>query len=102
SIVSAKIKIRNIDTAEVRSVDTLATGDYTVSYLRPGLYEVTIEAPGFRPLHESGLELKLDQTARLDATLEVGSSVTAVEVTASAPVLNTENSSRGDVIAGRE
>lgn len=102
SIAGATVRVRNVDTGEVRTVESLASGEYTVSYLRPGMYEATIEFPGFRPLHETGRELKLDETARLDARLDVGTSATAVEVTASAPLLNTENSSRGEVIAGRE
>ncbi len=101
-IVGAKVHIRNVETGEVRTVATLGAGEYTASPLRPGVYEVTIESPGFRPLRQSRLTLDLDATARLDATLEVGATTTAVEVTASAPLLNTENASRGDVIAGRE
>lgn len=101
-IVGATVQIRNVQTGEVRTVQTLETGEYTASSLRPGIYEVTIEAAGFRPLRQSGLTLALDQTARLDATLEVGATSTVVEVTASVPLLNTENSSRGDVITGRE
>lgn len=102
SIAGARVRIRNVDTGEVRTVESLASGEYTASYLRPGWYEVTVEFPGFRALHETGRELKLDETARLDARLEVGTTTTAVEVTAPAPLLNTENASRGEVIAGRE
>lgn len=101
-IVGAKVQIRNVETGEVRTVQTLDAGEYTASSLRPGAYEVIIEAAGFRPLRQSDLRLALDQIARLDATLEVGATSTTVEVTASVPLLNTESSSRGDVIASRE
>ena len=102
SVVGAKVRVRNLETGEIREVESLGSGEYTASYLRPGPYEVTVEAAGFQPQRHSGLQLALDQTARLDVRLEVGPNTTVVEVTDAAPLLNTENSSRGEVIAGRE
>lgn len=101
-IVGAKVQLRHLDTGEVRTAETLSMGEYTVSALRPGLYEVTFEYPGFQPLKRTGLRLEIDQTARLDVSLEVGAASTMVEVKAAVPLLNTENSSRGDVVVGRE
>ena len=51
---------------------------------------------------ERGFTLEVDQTARLDLELQIGLVSETVQVTASVPLLNTENAMRGDVIVSRE
>jgi len=102
SISGAAIKVRNVNTNVLRTGQTEVNGEYTVSNLLPGIYDVTIEKPGFRPLRETSLELTADQTARVDVQLPVGTVSETVTVTAQVPLLNTETSSRGDVIARKE
>jgi outer membrane receptor protein involved in Fe transport len=46
--------------------------------------------------------LQVEQTARLDAQLQIGTTSETVEVKADVPLLNTETSSRGDVITSTE
>ena len=98
-IVAASVKARNVDTNDVRTVQSQVSGEFTVANLEPGIYELTIEKEGFRQVRERSLELQVGQTARLDVTLDVGAVSQSVEVTASTPALNTENATRGDVIA---
>ena len=102
SIVGAAITVRNVETGEIRTARSQADGEFTVPNLRPGGYEVNIESAGFRSLRETALKLQVDQTARLDARLQVGAVAETVEVKADVPLLNTENGSRGDVISGPE
>src|SRR5438477_9318431 len=47
-------------------------GIYTVPLLQPGNYRVSVQAPGFRAVSRSGVQLEVAQTAALDFTLEVG------------------------------
>jgi hypothetical protein len=101
-VSDASIHVRNVNTNEVRTAISQADGGYTVSNLPPGTYEVTIEKPGFKPLRESHLELLVEQTARVDARLDPGAVSESVEVTARVPLLNTETSSRGDIVSLRE
>ena len=101
-IPGAEIQVRNIDTGEVRRATTTAEAEYTVPNLPPGVYEVTITKTGFRTLREEDLELQVDQTARLEVKLEVGSLSEAIEIIAQAPVINTENAARGELVAGQE
>jgi len=102
AIAGAAVRVRNVNTNEIRTAQSQFDGEYTVSSLSPGVYEVTIEKAGFKQLRESSLELQVDQTARLDARLEVGVVTQSVEVTADVPLLNTETATRGDVIAPNE
>jgi len=101
-IPAATIRVRHVDTRELREVSTDASGNYTVANLAPGHYGIMVEKEGFKRLDERGLELQIDQTARLDFTLQVGAVAEVIEVVASAPLLNTESPMKGEVIAARE
>jgi hypothetical protein len=102
TIPDAKVSVRQIDTNQVREVTTDDKGEYTMTNLPPGEYRINVEKIGFRRLEEQGITLELDQTARLDFSLQVGAISETVEVQASAPLLNTETAIKGDVIVSKE
>ena len=52
-------------------------------YLRPGIYNVNIEAQGFKKYVRDGIELRTNDQPRIDVKLEVGSIAESVEVTRS-------------------
>src|ERR1700734_2456105 len=81
-VAGATIVVRNTATNEMRSTKTDAVGQYTVSNLSPGVYEVTISMAGFNQLKENSLELSADQTARLDGSLQIGATNASVTVSA--------------------
>ena len=101
-ISSAHIRITHIGTGEVRRPVTTGTAEFTIANLPPGIYNLTVEKAGFRTLQEGRLELQVDQLARLELKLDVGSVSETVEVTAPMPVLNTETGFRGDVVTSQE
>ncbi len=90
-IPAAKVTVRNNATNVVVTDTTNASGEFTAPSLSPGTYTVRVEKAGFRPSEEKGLNLDAAQTVRADATLEVGTSTQAIEVTASAVQLQTED-----------
>ncbi len=98
----AAVHVRNTDTNSRREASSDHTGGFAVPGLAPGPYEVTVEKPGFQLLRESGIELEVNQTLRLELRLTVGAVSEAVEVKAQVPLLNTENSAKGDVIVSEE
>jgi hypothetical protein len=91
-IAGAKVAIQNKSGVE-RQTTTNESGYYTITNVPPGLYTVSVEAPGFRKVQSN--ENKLDPSANLvvDATLTVGSTTETVEVSASAVQLQTESAS---------
>ena len=99
---AASVEVRNLETGEVRRAATDERGGYTIPNLMPGRYDTEVNAAGFRHSKQTGLELQVDQTARLDFTLEVGAVTESVEVTAQVPQINTENAVKGDVIVNQE
>ena len=80
---------------------TNADGYFLVPYLRPGAYAMTIEAQGFKKYHRSNIELRTGEQPRFDVVLEVGSVAESVEVTGSAPLLETETPIAGGVMEGK-
>jgi hypothetical protein len=102
AIAGAAIQVRDVATNQMRTAVTQADGQYTVSNLPAGFYQVTIDKSGFKQVRENNLELQVEQVARLDVQLEVGSVSETVEIKASVPLLNTETFARGDVIAPNE
>ncbi|MCU1339344.1 MAG: hypothetical protein JWO19_4925 [Bryobacterales bacterium] len=69
-------------------------GEYHILGLPAGQYLVTVEQPGFRTYRQAGITLRLGDRTRLDVNLDIGQPSQAVEVTASAPLVQTAS---GDV-----
>jgi len=98
AIKGAHVTIRAIETNAVRSAMSSEAGNYKVTQLAPGRYSVTIESAAFKKYQQDDVTLNIDQIAEINATLRVGSQLETIEVTASNPVLQTEQSSVGLVI----
>ncbi|MCC7348127.1 MAG: carboxypeptidase regulatory-like domain-containing protein, partial [Variibacter sp.] len=98
SVAQARVSVANLGTNEVQNALTDQAGNYIVPNLRPGEYVVSVEAPGFKKYVRDKVPLQIDQRARVDATLALGSPTEVVEVTAAAPVLQTETGSIGQVV----
>ncbi|HLJ18036.1 MAG TPA: TonB-dependent receptor [Bryobacteraceae bacterium] len=99
AIVAATVTIRQPATGVVRTITTDNGGHYEVRYLLPGEYTVEAKAQGFRAARESGVLIQIGQQARIDFAMQVGDIVETVEVSSSAPLLQTENSTLGEVVA---
>src|SRR5687767_11923940 len=71
AVAGATVTVRNTATNGIRVVTTNDNGLYTVPALVPGLYDVKAEKPGFKVAARAGIELQVQQTARVDFGLEV-------------------------------
>ncbi len=98
AVIGATVEVRDISTNQIRVTESAAQGEYTISNLPVGMFDVTVSKPGFAQLKKLGLELTADQTARFDATLQVGRATQTVAVTTDVGLLNTENATKGDLI----
>jgi hypothetical protein len=97
-IPNAQLSIRNVATGEVRTVTTDKAGFYSVPNLLPGLYDVTVTAPGFSTAVRSGITLTVGAQQVLNMTMNVGQISQKVEVTGEAPVVQLASSDIGGVI----
>src|SRR5262245_34482921 len=98
-IAGAKVTAR--DTATSRSVATQTndTGNYLTPFLSPGKWELTVEASGFKKYARQDILLQALDRARVDAKLDVGEVTTSVMVNDALSQLQTETSSRSQVLA---
>ena len=94
----ASVEAKAVATNFVRATTTDADGNYTLTSLPVGEYEVSISAAGFRKEVQRGIVLQVQQQARLDVALQLGNVTETVNVVASAPIVNTEDGVFGDVI----
>lgn len=84
-IARARIELRNTETNEVLVALTDHQGRYTVSALRAGNYNVSIEAPGFQKFTRDGVMLAPEGTASFNVTLELAPVAELITVAAKRP-----------------
>src|SRR4029453_14814103 len=97
-ISGAVVTAKKPATGDIRTTKTNETGNYIFPLLDIGEYEVSCAAPAFKTEGRSGVELQLQQKARLDFVLQVGQQAETVEVSASAMILRTEDATLGSVV----
>ena len=98
SLPGATVTLQNAQTNEIATATTNQEGSYTVPFLRPGLYTLTIEMSGFQKYTRTDMRLEVGQTAEVNATLPVAGLTEQVTVVSETPLLETANASRGTVI----
>ena len=101
SIVEAKVTATDVERGTVWPTTTNADGAYNLPRLPVGTYNVRVEKQGFQAAQRSSVVLQMNDIARLDFQLQVGSISQSVEVTAAAPLLQTQNTQLGQVIDSR-
>lgn len=101
-VPNATVTIVQETTNRSQTVVTNAEGNYVINQLDPGSYTVKVEAENFKTSVNTGLVLETAQSTRLNITLEAGSISEQVTITAEAAVVNTETSSKGEVITERQ
>ncbi len=97
-VANATVTVTNLGTNEASVVRTDAAGNYFAPNLKPGAYRVAVETAGFKRFVQEPVPLQIDQRARVDAAMALGSTSEVVQVTGSAPVLQTEVGSLGQVV----
>ncbi|HOK44594.1 MAG TPA: TonB-dependent receptor [Bryobacteraceae bacterium] len=98
AVPGANIQAVNVATNETATAVTDASGAYTIPFLRPGQYRLTVTAQGFKQFIRENITLEVGRIAGIDVTLEVGEVTESVSVTAEAALLETQTASRGGVV----
>ncbi len=75
---------------------TNAEGYYSIAFLVPGTYDITVEEKGFKKITKTGVVLPIDIAVRTDFSLPVGSTDIDVTVTANTPPMSTDDASLGE------
>ncbi|MBL8188816.1 MAG: TonB-dependent receptor [Acidobacteria bacterium] len=101
AVPNATVTVRNQATNEAVTATTSSEGNYSIPFLRPGIYTITVEAPGFKKFVRDKQELQVSQTATIDVNLEVGATSETVTITAEVALLEETKADRGNVIENR-
>ena len=78
-----------------RTTKTNAQGEYQFPQIPPSTYDLSTSAPGFATIRQTGIKLLVDTPATLNVTLRVATENVKVEVSGTAPLVNTENAMLG-------
>ncbi len=99
-VPNSTVTLTNTATNASRTEQTNEQGLYTFPSVPPGTYTVKVEHPGFKTT-TSNVEVQVQQSVRLDLTLQVGQVSESVEVSATAALLQSENATIGAVVENK-
>src|ERR1019366_2841811 len=100
-IAGAKVKVTEVDQGTSFDTSTNASGEYVVTPLRIGRYDVTVEKQGFKKAVVGPIVLDVQARPAVDVTLQVGQVAETVVVASQGSQLETETSDLGQVVNSR-
>ena len=100
-VVGATVRVVRIATNVQTTAVTNETGDYTLAFLIPGEYEISVEATGFKKFIQQGINVRVSEKMTMNVTLELGSIAETVRVVGEAPLVESAGASLGQVVDQR-
>ncbi len=101
-VPAAKVTLTNAQTGISVEKLTSAEGNFEFFTVRPGTYVVTSEKSGFAIALIDNVQVQVGARLRVDLQMPVGQLTERVEVSAGAPLIETDSSQRGQVITGEQ
>jgi Carboxypeptidase regulatory-like domain len=98
-VPGAKVTVTNTATNAAFQTVSSSSGDYNAPSLNPGVYKVTVVAPGFQKSVTNTITLTVDQKIRVDVSLKPGTVNTTLEVTAQSVVLDTDTAAQSQLLS---
>ena len=96
-VAGAKVTVTNSSTNVTHQTTSSKDGDYLFTLLPIGTYQIAVEAAGFEKYLQTGITLEINQKARLDVALKVGSTSQVVEVEGNVTQVDTVSATLGKV-----
>src|ERR1700676_1207232 len=90
-VPGAPVTLKGLDTGSTASTTTNSNGGYSFSLLKPGHYQITVKQPGFAEVQQTA-QVEVGQTSNVEVDLSVAKGTETVEVSGTAPLINTEPS----------
>src|ERR1035441_2496072 len=97
-IPDATITLKNVGTGTERTTVTTGAGDYTFPEVPVGVYSLRVTHAGFKNEATNNVEVQVQQSVRLDFSLQVGQVTQTVTVEATGALLQAENATLGTVV----
>jgi hypothetical protein len=98
AIPQATVVVTDTATNQARTVLTSERGDFVVTPLNPGTYQVTVKMDGFQTAVVEAAEVQVGQSTRVDVELTLGALAESTIVTSATPLLDTESGTLGHVV----
>jgi hypothetical protein len=98
AVVGATVSATDTQRGTVYTAQTNEAGFYNLLHIPIGTYTLKVEAKGFQTSLHPAFTLVLNQTARIDVTMQVGQVSQTVEVTTEAPLLQTDTTELSTLI----
>jgi len=102
AVANAKVQAVHVANNETTNASTDASGTYSLPFLRPGVYKMSVTAPGFKVFNRENITVEVGRIMGIDVTLEVGAVTESVNVTAEVALLETQTASRVGVVTQRQ
>jgi hypothetical protein len=94
-VPAATLSIANPATGFSRTTKSDTQGRYQFLELPPAKYDLTVDAPGFATMKQSGIELQVATPATVNITMQVTGGTVTVEVSGTTPLVNTQDATLG-------
>lgn len=98
-VPGATVTVVNAATNVTVTTRSNESGSYVTPFLNPGTYEFSVEASGFKKVLRKDIVLQVGTASRIDVALEVGDLSQSVTVNEQVSLLQTETSSRSQILA---
>ena len=98
SVADAKIQLTQVDTGQLHTATSNASGSYIIPDLPPGTYRFEVTAQGFSTYVLTGIVLEVGSNPAINAKLTVGAVSEQVVVEASVAMVETQSNGVGQVI----
>lgn len=100
-VPNAKVSLTEVATDQT-SFKISSDGSFIMTNIKPGIYNVTVEAEGFKQSLREGVRLATGERVRLDIVLDPGAVTELVTVVQDASLLRTETGGLSQVISNRK
>ncbi|MBI1763277.1 MAG: carboxypeptidase regulatory-like domain-containing protein [Acidobacteria bacterium] len=102
TLPNAKVTLIHTATGLTRALSTDESGEYIAPSLPTGVYNITVEASGFKKVSLTNVQLGVDQKARFDVKLEIGAATESVTIQGTTPLVQTDSSDLSGTINERQ
>ena len=102
AVAGASVTAKNLEQGTTRSDTTNSDGEFQILALRPGLYEITVQAQGFANFLVKDAQLTVGQVANYAIKLDIAKVTNEVTVTSSAPLIEVERTQQSNTIESRQ
>ena len=102
AVVNAGINLTNTATGQVRHATSNSAGDYLLTNLGAGTYNLEASAPGFQKFSRTGIVVHVAQTQQQNVDFKVGNTQEMITVEADALQVQSESSEVSSLISGQQ